>query len=583
MAMAALAAMARGAQRVAVVCNTVRRAREVLARIKVATTHESFLVIGRSRPLDRQAIMARLEPRVASGALVTEPLVVVATQCIEAGADFDFDAMVTEACPLDALRQRLGRLDRLGLAGLSRCVVVASSRIEPIPPYGAAVAAAWAYLERVAGKTQEIDLGISAWTELAASAPPPPEANSPRPPSVSLLEPHLRLLARTWPRPGVEPEIDLLLHGLGHRGGDVSLVWRADIDTATLDVSAEILELLPPLALEALQIPVWEVRRWLGGDAAATLADTGDVEGALAPDEPRGEPPLGRLALRWLGMDEGAELVRASEIRPGDVLVVPADYGGCDAWGWAPASAEPVSDLGDAAWSQKRGYPVRRVVLAPGQEPNELRAQEAGSGRRLWAWTNGLVVEELPPKIPIESRYPEVLLNAHTEHVAAKAASFAMLLGLNARDLELAAHWHDAGKAYLPWQIMIKGGDLRRLAEPMLAKGKALDPRTRRKVCELARLPAGWRHEAESLRLLEASGALETADDADLVRWLVATHHGYARPWWPVVEGMPVDPGLADLMTRLGRRLGWWRLAWLEAVFRHADRSASREEQVADA
>ena len=41
-------------------------------------------------------------------------LIVVATQTLEVGADVDAEYLVTEACGVRALTQRLGRLNRLG-------------------------------------------------------------------------------------------------------------------------------------------------------------------------------------------------------------------------------------------------------------------------------------------------------------------------------------------------------------------------------------------------------------------------------------------------------------------------------------
>ena len=39
------------------------------------------------------------EPWLRSGGAESDrPVVVVATQCLEVGADFDFDALVTECC-----------------------------------------------------------------------------------------------------------------------------------------------------------------------------------------------------------------------------------------------------------------------------------------------------------------------------------------------------------------------------------------------------------------------------------------------------------------------------------------------------
>jgi CRISPR-associated endonuclease/helicase Cas3 len=113
------------------------------------------------------------------------------------------------------------------------------------------------------------------------------------------------------------------------------------------------------------------------------------------------------------------------------------------------------------------------------------------------------------------------------------------------------------------------------------------------------------RHELLSVRLIEsAPGLLESAHDPELVLHLVASHHGFCRPFAPVVrddEPVPVehtilghrmssdsatrlerlDSGVPERFWRLVRRYGWWGLAWLETLMRLADHRCSEDEQKA--
>src|SRR3954447_9083603 len=112
------------------------------------------LLIGRARELDRRELLNCLLQRISAKRTQREsdrPLFIVSTQCVEAGADLDFDGLVTQIAPLDCLRQRFGRLNRLGrpvspaAAVLATTAEIAARASDPI--YGAASATTWRWLQ----------------------------------------------------------------------------------------------------------------------------------------------------------------------------------------------------------------------------------------------------------------------------------------------------------------------------------------------------------------------------------------------------------------------------------------------------
>src|SRR5581483_5926578 len=83
------------------------------------------------------------------------PLFVVATQCLEVGADLDFHALVSECASLDALRQRFGRLNRMAARNFAPgCIVIRADQVdlkdklsEQDPVYGNSLPHTWAWLQ----------------------------------------------------------------------------------------------------------------------------------------------------------------------------------------------------------------------------------------------------------------------------------------------------------------------------------------------------------------------------------------------------------------------------------------------------
>jgi CRISPR-associated endonuclease/helicase Cas3 len=201
-----------------------------------------------------------------------------------------------------------------------------------------------------------------------------------------------------------------------------------------------------------------------------------------------------------------------------------------------------------------------------------------------------------------------VTLPVHLEGVGDFAARFAEACGLPfilVDALRCAGRLHDLGKADPRFQALLRGGNPWARG-PLLAKSTDV-PQSRQRYSEAraaAGYPQGGRHELLSVRLAESASNILPDDPllCDLVLHLVASHHGYCRPFAPVIvddsprqvtiefDGMRMmsssdtqlerlDSGISERYWRLTHQFGWWGLAWLEAILRLADHRRSEWEE----
>ena len=354
---------------IAVVVNRVATAKRIYELI-ADTIHKSQrpgrveLMIGRMRPLDRNKQSVFLKNSVSSVTKQedrpTELLYVVATQCIEVGADLDFDAMVSEAAPLDALRQRFGRLNRTARSIEARGIIVmptanlkseaeltdlSDAKKTADPVYGNAMSRAWNALWASAegdetGRT--LDMGIVAMDKLLAGLGDDATRKSmltESPDAPVLLPAHLDLLCQTSPTPWPDPEVSLWLHGLQRSNPEVQVCWRADLEDLTSiagensrnereDSWIQAVSLCPPTSLECMQVPMARLKSWLMAHKMSD-DDSADIPAATIQEESNDDGIAeGRQPLVWRGLRQSFLAEQVSDLRPGDTLVFPVGAGG---------------------------------------------------------------------------------------------------------------------------------------------------------------------------------------------------------------------------------------------------------------
>lgn len=355
---------------VVIFANYVATARAVHELLKKKHGENAVLLTGRMRPIDKDDIISeRLARFQLSSARSGErrldaPVFVVATQTLEVGADLDFDLLVTECASLDALRQRFGRLNRMGRDIDARAVILMrtdlakSSADDPV--YGESLGRAWEWLTREAGESLEIDMGVAELAKRLPEGDALAQLNAPTTHAPVMLPAHVDCWAQTMPEPFPSPDVALFLHGPGRASADVQVCWRADVDLSSSESSEQsldVLSLCPPSAAEALSVPIWAMRQWMK-PSSSPMGEISDVEGVAGiqgDDSAKGDPKQGRSVIRWRGREESEVTNDAEDIRPGDVIVIPTSEEGWETLGDFPGGPSVVLDWGDRAHAKARG------------------------------------------------------------------------------------------------------------------------------------------------------------------------------------------------------------------------------------
>jgi len=362
------------------------------------------LVIGSMRPIDRDTQAERLRSLVGPErpAITGQTSFVIATQCLEVGADYDFDVLITECASLDALRQRFGRLNRAGrpieaeaFILINRKDIKPNDKLDddkPLDPiYGNALARTWNWLAGHA-VDDHIDFGIDAFSKTLAEKGE--EGRLPQDllaPSASLNAPvmlpaYIDFWCQTAPRPVPDPDVSLFIHGPQCGEPDVQVCWRADLiedNRMGREHWPDVVALLPPTSAECMSVPISRVRRWLA-DQTDSKQDHGDVLELGQADQGKARNKddalpalLKHPGVLWRGAKDSALIQRPDDLRPGDTL--PASDGNSRALGHLPDvdHAEPaaagesnqqlpaVNDVAEIAFARARDLAVLRLHPHP--------------------------------------------------------------------------------------------------------------------------------------------------------------------------------------------------------------------------
>lgn len=538
---------------VGIVLNTVAEARRCAEALKAKLPNADLVTItGSMRGLDRDAVTSskkygRFRCDRDRSVLFERPAFLVATSCIEVGADIDCDHLGTEVCAADSLIQRLGRVNRLGLRKEPGSSLVVVGKPDKDTPAG-----------RVFLRLQELEkhgplsgsaatlpgcllAGSQARSLLEVRVPPP-----------ALTPAVLDDLSVTSKYPKTDARVDVSrwLHGSVEDASlYVEIAWRAELDWVTdVEGAARLLHSFPIAPRETARCPIYEavevlamVRDRAQDERCVFFYRDGDPEGQSLRSLPTDGDQLQRLVYNSL-------------------VVLPASVGGYDGRFVDASSKNPVRDVAEDAQPSNRARRCRlriqsgwialtrdesvtkRVYIDPETTEEELLAAGAqavrtllGPGWRLIAGAgdgqNGVLVAREDRSVTEEAEDDDaalgfrepVLLDRHLADAREKAKLLCERLSVADKHVRSAvlegAGGHDVGKDCPWWQRAVGS-----FTKPPVAKSGQEEFNHA--------INQGYRHELGSVAKLQQAASVTSMEPcaADLLLHLVAAHHGHGRP-----------------------------------------------------
>jgi CRISPR-associated endonuclease/helicase Cas3 len=498
----------------------------------------------------------------------------VATSAGEVGVDLTSDLLITDLETADHLIQRFGRLNRFGeTEGVAHLLYAAA--------FDAKQERERRTLEYFTGLPGSADTGYDISCRCLHDNRAPEGSLSEEPLQARLDSRLIDLWSQTsaGQSPAVPPVADWLHGKQDDEWPETQIAWRAEVELfAGKDVDEQeienALDHYPVLARERLKEPTTRVMEKLAklpqDEPAVLIMPDGTVKrgraGELA-DRPNDlayatvllRPGCGGIIRGMFQPSEsGSGLYDVADIEEeGDrsrYVAVSSDGGRALTKLGAAGAAMPTESI--EAFARDRGMKeVARVRIPSGESGEDLESK-----------TCLVYLRKVEKKKNLER---EIRLSAHSASVAKMAREMAEKAGMGdlAEVFATAGELHDAGKGDPIWQAAVGGS----VDDPLAKPKKQFAP---------GRL-GGFRHEFSSLRRLEADAVDE------LALHLIASHHGWARPFFrpqaydrrAVRESQRTAMECARRFGRLQEGWGAWRLAHLEAIFKAADGWVSEMER----